>query len=251
MRNWKLRIICFLVALALLSWGFYDPPSEKGVLHSAISLMIPLGLACLFLYASDSEAYPEFLARSFTSVTHFGDKLQIRSTWLCPTICLAPVIPILIAAFLCGVFDHSFYPDSGRHVLLYTPIGYASLFFLIILLLLMPTGLRCTVTQNSIIWDRTYFGQIVRKRQYNNVRIIEYSLTNGQGGGPVLIIEYGEMGRVRKKSLKFQNLYRCSRENFGNILAEFLGEPERCTAIPTKRGTTPLLAKGKPIEKND
>lgn len=208
-----------------------------------IGSLFGLGLSALFLSATDADSYPERLARSFTTTTKTRDTLHIQSTWLFMFLVAGPALPIIVCIFLAGVFDHSFFPNRPGHEPIYTSLGVICGIGLLYIIPIFSYGFRCDVSEKHVVWVSTYFGKDARVREYINVRIVEYALTNGAAGGPVVTIEHDKEGGGRSMSkLKFRNLYECSREEFGDLLTEFLGEPERRTIYPTKNGHQPVLA---------
>lgn len=107
---------------------------------------------------------------------------------------------------------------------------------LVFLVLFIPVGLWCTVSKRHVVWAWTYFGKDLWVRKYANAEMIEYSLTNGSAGGPVVTISYGSgEGAEPTAKLKFRNLVDCTRDEFGDLLSGYLGEPERRVLSPTRR----------------
>ncbi len=240
-RNWKLRIIVFLVLLLILGWIFHPREINGDPLKLFIGWLFPISGAMLSLGATSADSYPDRLARSFTRVTSKENGVQIKSTWLCLLLVLSPTIPLFACGFLVGVFDQSFLPEhmSDLRKLF---LGIASAAILLLAISLIPLGFDCRIKNKYVAWFSSYFGITIKSSEYKNSTIIEYAMENGGGGGPVVTIEFddGEGGRKTRK-LRFRNLYKCSREEFCDILAEYLGPPERITSVPTKKGHQPRL----------
>lgn len=158
------------------------------------------------------------------------------SSWKCCVLVIGPIVPILSAGMLAGLFDHSFFPDRPTWELHYTLLGVFSLALLVFLVLFIPVGLWCTVSKNHAVWAWTYFGKDVWVREYAKANMVEYALTNGSAGGPVVTISYADReGEESTAKLKFRNLVDYTREEFGDLLSGYLGEPERRVLSPSKK----------------
>lgn len=203
---------------------------------TTISTLFTLGLSSFLLLASEPKHFPPRLAKHFTSVHRTHSGIRMSSSWLVCVLIIPPILPIISTGMLAGLFDHSFFPDRPTWNLYYTLLGALCLALLIFLVLFIPVGLWCTVSQNHVVWAWTYFGKNAWVREYSDARLVEYASTNGSAGGPVVTISYdsGESEEPTAK-LKFRNLVDCTRDEFGDLLSGYLGEPERRVLSPTRR----------------
>ncbi len=213
-----------------------------------MGIFFPFALSILLAVAVYPDDYPDRLARSFTAITPRRNTLYIRATWLSMALAIGPIVPILICTSYIGIFDHYYFPYYVSILERYF-IGIVGITSLSLVLILICSGFHCVVRKNYVRWIWTFFCRDIRSEEYKNSTIIEYAMDNGGGGGPVVTIEYdSEDGGRATKKLKFRNLYKCSREEFCDILAEYLGPPERITSVPTKKGHQPRLVEDESSE---
>lgn len=226
----------FFILFIPLEWWWHDTHEGQDFGKRFMDIMFPFALTVLIVGAVDAESYPDRLARSFTTITSNGNGIYIRALWLSATLSMGPAVPLMLCCSYVGIFDHSFIPDYVSKFKSYL-LGYSAAAILFLGIILMCLGFHCTVNKNYVRWVTNFLGIDFRGKEYKNARLFEYALYNGGGGGPVVTIEYEDSdGKRKMKKLKFRNLYKCSREEFGDILAEYLGQPERITEIPTRKG---------------
>ena len=201
---------------------------------TSISTLFTLGISSILLPGTESAHFPERLGRYFTRIDSASSGLRMNSSWRACVLVIGPIVPLLTSITLAGLFDHSFFPDRPTWELHYTLLGALCLALLIFTVLFIPVGLWCTVSQNHVVWAWTYFGKDVWVREYSDAAMVEYASTNGSAGGPVVTISYsGGEGKRPTAKLKFRNLVDCTREEFVDLLAVYLGEPERRVPAPT------------------
>jgi hypothetical protein len=233
MPNWKIRILVFAIIAVPMTWYGYQYKAGSGAMATTISILATLGLSSLVLLAAEPENFPPSISKHFTSVQGTSSNMRMSSSWLIYPVIISPILPILTAGMLAGLFDHSF-PDRPSWDLHYALLGALCLALLVFLILFIPVGLWCAVSQNHVMWAWTYFGKDSWVREYSDAKMVEYAITNGSAGGPVVTISYGDgEGMRRTAKLKFRNLVDCTREEFGDLLAGYLGEPERRVLSPT------------------
>lgn len=241
--NWKIRLGLFIPLAVILVKFFSKEDAESPLLSNFIVILMSVGIVGIFtMLGVKPEHFPECIARSFTRVVPRPHGVVIKISCISSIALLWPVCMVLLGGFLIGIFDQSFYSYYPGWEIKYQLYGIASFIVLVGLLYASSIGCRCDISDNKVLWTPKRFGINFPTRTFNNVRISEYAMSNGYGGGPVIAIEYdGEKGKRQTTNLTFRNLYHCSREEFGDIVAEFLGEPERRTVVPTKAGYVPRL----------
>lgn len=209
----------------------------QGALKEFVAGSLGVAIASPFtLLAITAQSFPDRVARSFTRVTEFSSGLSIESTWLCSFAVLAPALPMLALGFYIGVFDQDFFPDRTGWGPKYSLLGISSGAMALLLLFYSKVGFRCKVSKDTLLWTWTFFGKKLWVKDLKNARMVEYSQRSENGlGGPTPTIEYRVAGGRRKTTkIHFRNLYDISREDFGDLLAYYLGEPERKVEVPTK-----------------
>lgn len=229
-------MVLFIIVGIPLTWFGYEYRAGDGAIPTLFSMLFFFGLAAVFtLFADEAKSYPDRLAKSFTRVVRVSSGLRIESTWVCALVVIAPVLPVVIFSVYVGFFDHSFFSDNAEDDWKYTVIGYIAASGLVFLLLAIGTGFRCEISKGHVSWAWSYLGRYFRSKEFNNVHMVEYSQSGEVGyGGPTPTIAFdGKNGKRSIARLRFRKLYRCSREEFGDLLAEFLGEPECRTLVPT------------------
>lgn len=229
MKSFIIRIVLFVVAAVPLVWFFYLPNADT--LGRVISVGIGLGIAALFLLATEPRQFPDRLANSFTTVDNLQHKLRIESTWIAPLIAIGPLVPILASATLAGLFDHSFFPSRPGNGPVYYSLGAVTGISLAFVCCFIPSGFRCTVSKGHVTWVATYFGRDLRTVEYPNARIDSFAPDNGAGGGPVVTIRYdAEQHGTATAKLKFRNLVDLTPEQFHEALSEYLVDESRHNA---------------------
>lgn len=229
MKSFIIRIVLFVVAAVPLVWFFYLPNADA--LGRVISVGIGIGIAALFLGATEPRSFPDRLAKSFTMVSKSPNGLHIESTWLFWILVMGPLLPVLAVVFAAGVFDHSFFPSRPGNHLIYTMLGLFCGATFVFLMACMPSGYRCTVSKGHVRWVTTYFGRALRTVEYPNARIDSFAPDNGAGGGPVVTIRYDtEQHGTATAKLKFRNLVDLTPEQFHEALSEYLDDESRHNA---------------------
>ncbi|MGP9723720.1 hypothetical protein ACT3SZ_06865 [Corynebacterium sp. AOP40-9SA-29] len=224
-----------MIVAVPMTWYGYQYKAGAGAMATTISTLFTLGISSILLPGTEPAHFPERLGRYFTTIRRTSSALMMASSWKSCVLVIGPFIPLLISITLAGLFDHSFFPDRPTWELHYTLLGVLCLALLIFSVLFIPVGLWCTVSQNHVVWAWTYFGKNVWVREYSDATMVEYARTNGSAGGPVVTIRYGSSeGEQPTAKLKFRNLVDCTREEFGDLLTGYLGNPERRVTSPTK-----------------
>lgn len=195
-------------------------------MSSIISLGFGLGIASILLGADKPEQFPRVFGRFFTTVHKEADVLHIKCSWLSSVLIIGPLLPILLTVFLAGVFDHSFFPSRPGYGVVYTTLGVLSGIFLLMFLIMIPTGYRCEVSKGHVDWVNTYFGKAVQSYEYPNAVISEFLHGIETRGTPVVTIRFDVAPKeIATATTKFRrNLDGLTPKQFHDALGQYLDD---------------------------
>lgn len=221
MKSFIIRIVLFACLVIPLTYLAFR--ENSGPLTTGVDLGFSLGIASVAFVAIRPDELTDWLAKAFSMFARSGDGLYISSTWLFWVFTAGPILPILGAVFVAGIFDHSVFPDRPGNHLAYTLLGVGGGVFFVFFSLVVPSGFRCMVSKGNVKWVTTYCGRALRAVEYPNARIVNFEPDNGAGGGPVVTIRYdAEQLDTATARLKFRNLVGLTPEEFHEALSEYL-----------------------------